>query len=200
MTRRNPESYHAPQEDPAYYGPAVSYHPDTHPDVAEALDLLNHMALIDQNTQCLSYPNGSPEAHRAATEILSERADQAADHRLSIISLDIDLTLRIGEDYEDESMIHPSEISRLQQLGYIVGTCSDREPTDQRETLAALGQQPDFYIPKEMLAWAKKLLPGESHLHVGDDQRRDRDIAHQAGFRHQWPQEFQATQSGPNPL
>ena len=49
---------------------------------------------------------------------------------MRVISFDIDLTLSIGGDHEDNAvLIAPTEISRLQGLGYIVGTCSDREPT-----------------------------------------------------------------------
>ena len=109
------------------------------------------------------------------------------------MSFDIDLTIRTGDEYETHAtLLDPAVITQLQQLGYIVGTCSDREPSDQRITLRVLGQEPDFCIPKEMLAWTKALLPGQQHRHVGDDRQRDRDVAQQAGWAHQWPDQFGA--------
>ena len=31
----------------------------------------------------------------------------------------------------------------------------------------------------------------ETHLHIGDDGRRDREIALRSGWEHQWPDQFQ---------
>lgn len=194
MTRQGPNEYRLTSTEHDADEPAVHYNPGTFPDVKEALDLLNRIALLDQQTACISYPNGDPEAHQAAVNILEEMAQNATDHRLRTVSFDIDLTLNIGEEEDTTALIDPSEMTRLQQLGYIVGTCSDREPTDQRETLAELGQNPQFCIPKEMLTWVKQIIPGQTHLHIGDDLRRDRDIAEKAGWQHQWPQNYQ-----PNP-
>ena len=170
---------------------AVHYHPDRFPDVKRALEILNSTALLDENTACIQYPHGDPAHHRNVMSVLQKCADVAVDHGMRVISFDIDLTLTTGGDYEDNAiLIAPTEISRLQALGYIVGTCSDRGPTDQRSTMHLMGQSPHFCIPKEMLEWARKLLPGQSHLHIGDDDRRDRQIAEQAGWNHQWPQDY----------
>ena len=195
MNDRNDQpEYAGRDQEPTEFGsgePAVNYDPERFPDVREAIDLLNATALLDEDTACIQYPAGDPEQHRETTELLQERANCAVNHGLSVISFDIDLTIRIGEDHEDHmQLVNPEEIARLQRLGHIVGTCSDREPTDQRETLLALGQVPHFCIPKEMLSWAKALIPAKTHLHVGDDRKRDQDMAVNSGWEHQWPDEF----------
>ena len=80
-------------------------------------------------------------------------------------------------------------LAELRAQGYIVGTCSDREPADQLETMRALGFTPDFCIPKEMLGTAGELLDGARLIHVGDDEERDRRIAQENGWTHLWPHE-----------
>ena len=172
--------------------PPVRYSPEAHPEVAAALNIINYAAQLDEHTACIQYPAGEPEDHRKLTQYLAQAADTARDHGLRVVSFDIDLTIRIGEDYEENVLlIAPSAISELQEMGYIVGTCSDREPSDQTNLLRHLGQQPHFCIPKELLGWTKRLLPGDFHLHVGDHPVRDRQMAAAAGWQHQWPSEFE---------
>ena len=171
--------------------PRVDYDPERFKDVREAIELLNEVALLDEKTACIQYPAGAQEKYNEITGLLQTKADGAVNHGMAVVSFDIDLTLRTGEEYEYHMpLIDPEEISRLQGLGYIVGTCSDREPSDQRRTLEALGQEPHFCIPKEMLGWARELLPADLHLHVGDDRERDRRIALESGWDHLWPGEF----------
>ena len=175
MPKRNFEDY-ANKAGPLYFDnqvdsdePAVHYHPERFADVREAINLLNSTALLDEETACIQYPAGDPEQHRRATILLQTKADSAVDHGLRVISFDIDLTLRIEEDQEENAvLIAPSEFSRLQGLGYIVGTCSDRAPTNQRQTMLTLGQEPHFCIPKELLEWTRKLIPAKSHrwIHI----------------------------------
>ena len=194
MSNRNAEDYPQVQEPLEMAEPAVRYEPRRFPDLQEALDLLNQVALLDQETACIQYPAGDPDQHEAAVEMLREKADRTVNHGISVLSFDIDLTLQTGGEQEEGLvLIEPDVISELQQLGYVVGTCSDREPDDQKKTLQATGQEPHFCIPKEMLGWVKVLIPGERHLHVGDDQKRDRDIAHATGWEHRWPHEFPGT-------
>ena len=197
MPRRNPESY-SDNHDASWYDDsareeqAVHYSPELFPDVREALNFLNQIALLDEATACIQYPAGDPEQSQYVSHLLQEHADRATNHDMRVISFDIDLTLRTGGDYEENlPLIDPQAISQLQQQGYIVGTSSDREPSDQRQTLQDLGQELHFCIPKEMLDWTRQLLPAAAHLHVGDDARRDRDIAIQSGWHHQWPGDFQ---------
>ena len=167
------------------------YDLEKHHDVKETLDLLNELALMDEETSCISYPKGDPEGYLVATGKLENKLSEVFIPGLQVISFDIDLTLDIGDD-DDQNLIliEPEVITRLQRLGYIVGTSSDRSVENQKETLRKLGQTPHFCIPKDMLGWTKMLLSAESYVHVGDDQLRDRNIALAAGWEHQWPYEF----------
>ena len=97
---------------------------------------------------------------------------------MSVYSFDIDLTLQLPEDTANEHGAVPIRYLRhLQTTGHIVGTCSDREPSNQRDAMQRLGFSPDFCIPKELLDITGKLLPGARLVHVGDDDARDREIA-----------------------
>ena len=161
------------------------------PGAARALQVLQAAADIDDASGALQHPRGTPATHRALVACLLQAEREASNDGLAVISLDIDLALVTGERNEEGlTLIDPSEISRLQRLGYIVGTCSDREPSDQLRLMETLGQNPDFAIPKELLAWARRLLPGSRHLHMGDDPQRDRDIALEGGWTYQTPGEY----------
>ena len=181
--------------------PETRFDPDSHPATARALRGLQSAANINETTGALQYPRGNPSSHGSLVACLELEERETKDEGLAVLSFDIDLTLATGEqDEEGLVLIDPSEISRLQQLGYIVGTCSDREPSDQRQMADRLGQQPHFTIPKELLEWARRLLPGTLHLHVGDDPKRDRAIALAAGWTYQTPEQYTRTARGPKEL
>lgn len=60
--------------------------------------------------------------------------EHAVNHGMKVVSFD--LTLRTSEDHKEQAtLIDPEAINALQRLGYIVSTCSEREPTDQRPPL-----------------------------------------------------------------
>ena len=144
-------------------GPETRFDPDSHPAAASAMQ----------------YPRGANSTlHQVLITWLENAERDTDDHGLSILSSDIDLTLSTGdEDEQGQALIQPAEISRLQRPGFIVGTCSDREPSDQLRLMESLGQHPHFASPKELLACARRLRPGNLHLHVGDDPERDRAMA-----------------------
>ena len=195
MSHRNSrEEYSYREPDPTVCNePSVKYSSMEHQDVHVRLQLLNHVAAIDEQTACIQYPAGDAGTSTEMLEALEEAERTAVDFGLRTISFDIDMTLRTGEDFEEDmALVDPQKITDLQSMGYIVGTCSDRNPSDQLATMQQLGQEPNFCVPKEMLGWVKKLLPGPYHLHVGDDRERDQKIAAQAGWEHQWPGQFQA--------
>lgn len=118
--------------------------------------------------------------------------------RHAVISFDIDLTIRLDEDHpDDKSLLDASEITRLKSCGYYVGICSDRTLSDQMATMRELGVQPDFFIEKDYLRTLRNNTPAKRHVHIGDDDQRDRDIAVAAGWEHIYPwdynpEEFQA--------
>ena len=156
-----------------------------------ALDLINSLSAQNEDSGFLQRPRGAPAEHARAMKAIEEAASRTRPLQGAVVSFDIDLTLDTGE-LEDQGMtlVPVRTIRELQEMGHIAGTCSDRDPSDQLQTLEELGITPDFRMPKEMLKWARVMLPAHRHLHVGDDPRRDQDMAREAGWEHMWPAEF----------
>ncbi len=183
--------------------PDLEYDPGGCPQVSHRLELLNEMARYDEEsggdvTLHLLFPDRrNPEGETMA---LMERRRRAAAEaaaepmELKVVSFDIDLTLALPGDNDEGyggGRIPPERISELQAMGYVVGTCSDRLPSEQSGLMESLGIRPHFRIPKEMLSLAGELLAGAELTHVGDDDRRDRRIAERAGWKHLCPHEFE---------
>lgn len=156
------------------------------------IEVVERMARYDESDRAVCFPR-KDRPDRIAEALLREHADEkAAPHTescgMSVYSFDIDLTIAMPED--TEGCAGPIPIQRLidlQQQGHVVGTCSDREPSDQREAIRQAGLIPDFSIPKELLKHLGEMLPGARMQHVGDDAERDRRIALQSGWEHRWP-------------
>ena len=170
------------------------YSAETCPETRSKLDVINEIALLDEREAVLSLPKGeepAPEFNRMTTMLHQALGRPNPEPReLDIWSFDIDLTLEMPDDEPGcQGLISISRLHQLQGNGAIVGTCSDREPSDQRSAMQALGFTPDFCIPKELLSTLKQLLPGANIIHVGDDARRDRDIAAACQVEHRWPAE-----------
>ena len=156
----------------------------------ESLDLINELALWDEAVGWLQWPKSVPAIVERFEALLLAQEDASKDECHKVLSLDIDLTLDVDVMLDPAVLIDTKVMRIFQEQGYVVGTCSDRLPSDQLATLKWFGEQPDFCIPKEMLVWVKRVLPGEAHLHVGDDPARDRAIALAAGWEHQYPWHF----------
>lgn len=111
MPAHNPESYAGYQgqteydHETAHDGPTVAYNPEQFPDVKAALDLLNEVALLDEATACIQYPAGDPQQSQDIAHLMQAKAELAINHAMGVISFDIDLTLRTGEDYEDQTVL-----------------------------------------------------------------------------------------------
>ena len=170
------------------------YPRETCPITAERLDVINGMATIDEDWRAITFPIQGAVNREA--ERLLEHFRQLADTpnpespEMEVWSFDIDLTLTMPEDEPGcKGPVPVGRLQELQQQGAVVGTCSDRTPSEQRAAMRKLGFTPDFCIPKEMLRHLAKLLPEAALTHVGDDEMRDRKPALDAGWRHLWPQE-----------
>ena len=97
----------------------------------------------------------------------------------AVYSFDIDDTIDLGDGYP--APVTWEQIRDLQQRGYIVGSCSDRDTADQRIVWQEAGVAENFAIPKELLWALKAAWPGVGVYHVGDSDRRDRIPAEQQG-------------------
>ena len=162
------------------------------PDTKQRINIINHMAIFDEKNRAITYPD-TTTADPAANALLREFqamtlcSNPESNHR-PVWSFDIDLTLQMPEDEPGcRGPIPVSHLTQLQRQGAIVGTCSDREPSDQRAAMRALDFEPDFCIPKELLRHLAELMPDAKLTHVGDDCRRDREIAVKSGWTHRWP-------------
>ena len=74
-----------------------------------------------------------------------------------IISLDIDDTIDLNDGYP--TPISWAQVRELQNAGWMVGSCSDRAPSDQRRVWAEAGLTEAFAIPKELLHGLRRLHP-----------------------------------------
>ena len=170
-------------------------------DIKTRLDLLNRMALEDEPERAICYPLLSQDADTipVLAEFEREAAKEISTQNLQIWSFDIDLTLTIPDDAEEYiGPIPVDELIRLQkQPDTIVGTCSDRDPSNQRKAMRSLQFEPDFCIPKEMLQHATRLFPDSRRIHVGDDPARDKAMADKSGWEHRWPDWSSSADRGP---
>jgi len=95
-----------------------------------------------------------------------------------LISFDIDGTLDFGDP---PGGITVEMVRKAKNLGFLIGSCSDRFPSAQRTLWAANNVEIDFVSPKHMLKEVKARFEAERYLHIGD-RELDRQVAEQAGF------------------
>ena len=158
------------------------YSPESCPETARRLDIINTLAAS------LEDPGDSILARQALNTLILRCHDSAM---LTVVSFDMDLTLSLPDDAPGcEGPVDIAVPKALAQAGAVVGTCSDRPPSEQRTAAAQLGFSPHFAIPEELLALLVSMLPGARMIHVGDDEERDRRIARKANALHLWPDEI----------
>ena len=98
--------------------------------------------------------------------------------RARLLSFDIDGTLEIGDP---PGIIPISLVKRAKQLGYLIGSCSDRPISFQEAMWAGLGMVPDFTVLKHRLGDVKARFAAAAYFHVGDTDI-DEHFARLAGF------------------
>ena len=98
--------------------------------------------------------------------------------RVSLFSFDIDGTLEIGDP---PGIITIALVIRAKQLGYLIGSCSDRPISYQEAMWAGLGVVPDFTVLKHRLGDLKVRFAAAAYYHVGDTDI-DEQFARLAGF------------------
>lgn len=95
-----------------------------------------------------------------------------------VLSFDIDGTLEIGDP---PGIIPIALVRRAKQLGYLVGSCSDRPISFQQAMWERLHVAADFTVLKHRLADLKSRFDAAAYYHVGDTDI-DEHFAVVAGF------------------
>jgi hypothetical protein len=96
-----------------------------------------------------------------------------------LISFDIDGTLEVGDP---PGTITMSSVRRVKELGYLIGSCSDRPISAQSRIWREQDIIVDFTVLKHRLEDLRALFEAEEYYHIGDSDM-DRYYADKAGFR-----------------
>jgi hypothetical protein len=102
-----------------------------------------------------------------------------------LISFDIDGTMEFGDPAGGVTV---QMVRRAKELGFIVGSCSDRFPSWQKKVWDSHGIAVDFWVPKHMLSDVKARFQADRYVHIGD-RDIDRQLAEQVGFHFWWDHE-----------
>jgi hypothetical protein len=102
----------------------------------------------------------------------------ASGDGVTLVSFDIDGTLETGDP---PGPLPASFVRRVQELGCIIGSCSDRTLREQSNMWTSLGIVPDFVIAKHRLDLVRERFTFERCIHIGDTQV-DAHFAERAGF------------------
>jgi len=99
-----------------------------------------------------------------------------------LISFDIDGTLEVGDP---PGPITLDMVRRAQELGCIIGLCSDRTMSEQQGLMDKHNIQVDFVSLKYMLREVRDTFKAERYYHTGDSEL-DKQFALRAGFDFIW--------------
>jgi hypothetical protein len=97
----------------------------------------------------------------------------------TLVSFDIDGTLEVGEP---PGVVSVALVRIAKDLGYVIGSGSDRPLSHQEDMWARLTITPDFTVLKHRLADLKARFPAAAYYHIGDTETDER-FALAAGFR-----------------
>lgn len=97
----------------------------------------------------------------------------------TVISFDIDGTLELGQP---PGIVPIALVRRAQELGYLIGSCSDRPISYQQAMWERVQIVADFTVLKHRLDDVKTRFPATAYYHIGDTEVDD-FFATSAGFR-----------------
>ena len=100
-----------------------------------------------------------------------------------LISFDIDGTLETGDPPGSITM---ERVRQALQLGYIIGSCSDRTVSHQQRMWAEHGITVSFTVLKHQLDRVKAEFNADWYCHIGDTNM-DRHYAELNGFNYFFP-------------
>ena len=103
-----------------------------------------------------------------------------------LVSLDIDGTLEIGDPPGPLTL---NAVRNAIEDGCIIGSCSDRPLSAQRDLFAKHNIPLRFSVSKHMLPDVMERFEAEAYYHVGDREDLDKIYAERAGFSFLWPNE-----------
>lgn len=95
-----------------------------------------------------------------------------------LISFDIDGTLEVGDP---PGTITMSSVRKVKEMGFLVGSCSDRPISAQNRMWQEHSIIVDFTVLKHRLEDVLGLFQAEEYYHIGDSDM-DRFYADKAGF------------------
>lgn len=96
-----------------------------------------------------------------------------------LISFDIDGTLEVGHP---PGIVSIALVRHAQQLGYLIGSCSDRPVSYQQAMWERVQIVADFTVLKHRLEDVRTRFPATAYYHIGDTDVDD-FFATSAGFR-----------------
>ena len=100
-----------------------------------------------------------------------------------LISFDIDGTLETGDP---PGYITMARVREALELGYIIGSCSDRTVSQQQRMWEAHGISVSFTVLKHQLDQVRAEFSAEVYYHIGDTNM-DRHYAERNGFTYFFP-------------
>ncbi len=99
-----------------------------------------------------------------------------------LISFDIDGTLEVGDPAGPVTL---DMVRRARETGCIIGTCSDRPLSVQKELLERQKIHLDFVALKHEMGEVRAAFAAEQYYHIGDTEL-DQLFAQKAGFDFLW--------------
>ena len=99
-----------------------------------------------------------------------------------LISFDIDGTLEVGDPPGPVTM---DMVRRAREIGCIIGTCSDRPLSVQKDLMEKQKIPMDFVSLKQELGEVRESFMAERYYHIGDTEL-DQLFALRAGFDFLW--------------
>ena len=100
-----------------------------------------------------------------------------------LISFDIDGTLEVGDP---PGYITMALVRKALELGYIIGSCSDRTVSHQQRMWMEHDISVAFTVLKHQLEQVKSEFDAEHYYHIGDTNI-DRYYAERSGFAYLYP-------------
>ena len=97
---------------------------------------------------------------------------------VTLVSFDIDGTLEVGDP---PGIVTIQMVATVKHRGYVIGSCSDRPLSFQRDLWERLCIVPDFTVLKHRLADVRARFPAQAYYHIGDTDV-DEHYAIRAGF------------------